>query len=70
MENRCPICKTPVRAGRPQNPSAPFCSARCRDVDLGKWLDGAYAIPVRDEVPSEEDIALASARNPEPRRVS
>ena len=48
MESRCPICKKPVRAARPENPSAPFCSTRCRDVDLGRWLDGEYRIPVRD----------------------
>lgn len=59
MENRCPICRSAVRAGRPENPAAPFCSSRCRDVDLGRWLDGEYAIPVHDEVPSDEDIALA-----------
>lgn len=70
MESRCPICKAIVRAGRPANPAAPFCSARCRDVDLGRWLDGAYSIPVRDEIPSEEEIALASARSSDPRRVS
>jgi endogenous inhibitor of DNA gyrase (YacG/DUF329 family) len=70
MESRCPICKAVVRAGRPENPSAPFCSARCRDVDLGRWLDGAYSIPVRDELPSEEELALASVRNADPRRVS
>lgn len=70
MEDRCPICKKVVREGRPANPAAPFCSARCRTVDLGNWLDGSYAIPVRDEVPTEEDIALAQARNPDPRRLS
>ncbi len=37
---RCPICKAPtVTAFRP------FCSARCRDVDLSRWLSGTYAIP-------------------------
>ena len=70
MESRCPICKAAVRADRPQNPSAPFCSARCRDVDLGRWLDGAYSIPVHDEIPSEEELAVASARAPDPRRLS
>ena len=40
----CPICGTPsVRAHRP------FCSARCRQVDLHRWLSGAYAIPVVEE---------------------
>jgi endogenous inhibitor of DNA gyrase (YacG/DUF329 family) len=69
MESLCPICKVAVRTDRAANPAAPFCSARCRDVDLGRWLDGAYRIPVRDEVPSEEELAVASAQ-PDPRRVS
>ena len=44
----CPIC------GKPQAPaSKPFCSERCRDVDLNRWLSGAYAIPARDG--DEED---------------
>ena len=37
---RCPIC------GRPRaQPYRPFCSARCRDVDLGRWFDADYAVP-------------------------
>jgi len=39
----CPICgKASVEASRP------FCSERCRTVDLNRWLSGSYAIPVRD----------------------
>lgn len=37
----CPICARPVVARE----NRPFCSARCRQVDLGRWLSGAYAIP-------------------------
>jgi endogenous inhibitor of DNA gyrase (YacG/DUF329 family) len=37
----CPTC------GKPSNPAfKPFCSKRCADVDLNRWLSGAYAIPV------------------------
>ncbi|SHN71498.1 DNA gyrase inhibitor YacG [Bradyrhizobium erythrophlei] len=43
----CPICGKPS-AGE----NRPFCSARCRDVDLNRWLSGSYAIPGR---PSEDD---------------
>ena len=40
----CPICK------RPEEPEfRPFCSKRCADVDLAKWLTGAYAIPVAED---------------------
>jgi uncharacterized protein len=38
----CPIC------GKPSTQqSRPFCSDRCRDVDLNRWLSGSYAIPAR-----------------------
>lgn len=43
----CPICGQPsVRALHP------FCSARCADIDLNRWLSGAYVIPAR---PDDED---------------
>ena len=46
---RCPICgKAAVERYRP------FCSRRCADVDLNRWLSGVYAVPV---VESEEDDA-------------
>jgi endogenous inhibitor of DNA gyrase (YacG/DUF329 family) len=37
---RCPICRRRASAG-----ARPFCSPRCAQVDLGRWLTGAYAIP-------------------------
>jgi endogenous inhibitor of DNA gyrase (YacG/DUF329 family) len=46
----CPVCRRPADpAGR----FKPFCSARCRQVDLGRWLAGDYAIP--DDSPLPED---------------
>ncbi|WP_431282743.1 DNA gyrase inhibitor YacG [Humitalea sp. 24SJ18S-53] len=51
----CPIC------GRaPVAPHRPFCSDRCRQVDLGRWLTGAYVVPGTpldpdDQEPSAED---------------
>ena len=50
MARSCPICRADVAA---DNESFPFCSPRCHDVDLGKWLDEAYRIsrPLRpDEI--------------------
>ena len=45
----CPICGKPsVEA------STPFCSERCRDVDLNRWLSGSYAIPGK---PTDEEDA-------------
>lgn len=44
----CPICKKKA-APRAKNPSFPFCSPRCKSVDLGKWLSEEYRVPVEDE---------------------
>lgn len=43
----CPICKKVVKS---TDPEFPFCSDRCRIVDLGKWSSGDYVIssPVKD----------------------
>jgi endogenous inhibitor of DNA gyrase (YacG/DUF329 family) len=40
VSKTCPICGKPSDSGR-----TPFCSPRCADVDLNRWLKGAYAIP-------------------------
>ena len=37
---RCPICKKETAPSY-----APFCSKRCADVDLNRWLTGGYAVP-------------------------
>jgi endogenous inhibitor of DNA gyrase (YacG/DUF329 family) len=41
----------------------PFCSRRCADLDLQRWLTGAYAIPATDD--DEEDGALAPLQLPD-----
>jgi endogenous inhibitor of DNA gyrase (YacG/DUF329 family) len=54
---------TPLRPKRPcpecGKPSSrefyPFCSERCKSVDLNRWLSGRYAIPVRDDEEDSED---------------
>ncbi len=38
----CPICKKPVA---PEEPDFPFCSERCRLIDLGNWATEKYVIP-------------------------
>jgi endogenous inhibitor of DNA gyrase (YacG/DUF329 family) len=51
----CPIC------GKPAEPQfRPFCSARCRMVDLGRWLKGDYRVPTEEppedgEMPEREE---------------
>jgi endogenous inhibitor of DNA gyrase (YacG/DUF329 family) len=50
----CPICKTPVADDGPNRPKAyPFCSDRCKLIDLGRWLDGKYQIPVAEKDESD-----------------
>jgi uncharacterized protein len=39
----CPICGKPAR-----EPSLPFCSGRCRDVDLNRWLSNSYVVPGKE----------------------
>lgn len=44
----CPEC------GKPANPATlPFCSPRCRDVDLNRWLSGKYVIPGKETDPED-----------------
>ncbi len=52
---RCPICDKPAPA-REVNRFLPFCSARCKDIDLARWFDGAYVIsrPLFGEAPPLE----------------
>jgi hypothetical protein len=46
----CPICGKPA-----QEASRPFCSERCRDVDLNRWLSNSYAIPGRTDENEDGD---------------
>ena len=45
---KCPICKKPSEMDKEKNPYIPFCSERCRTIDLGAWLDGKYVIESDD----------------------
>jgi endogenous inhibitor of DNA gyrase (YacG/DUF329 family) len=46
FRGRCPICAKPISIARLDDlPSFPFCSPQCRQVDLGRWIDGSYVIP-------------------------
>jgi endogenous inhibitor of DNA gyrase (YacG/DUF329 family) len=46
----CPICGKPSTEA-----SRPFCSERCRNVDLNRWLSGSYAIPGRNDQDEDAD---------------
>jgi endogenous inhibitor of DNA gyrase (YacG/DUF329 family) len=55
----CPICRKPTLPDY-----RPFCSKRCADVDLGRWLTGGYAIPSeREEDQPEAEQAARDARS-------
>ncbi|HEX2972556.1 MAG TPA: DNA gyrase inhibitor YacG [Tepidisphaeraceae bacterium] len=48
---RCPICKREVDEKERDKPKSfyPFCSERCKLIDLGRWLGGKYQIPCDNE---------------------
>jgi uncharacterized protein len=50
----CPTCKKQVKG---TDPDFPFCSERCRLLDLGKWASGAYVVssPLRDTSDSAQE---------------
>jgi len=59
----CPICKKPVDV---TDPNVPFCSDRCRTIDLGKWASGDYKIssPILDPDLLEEVEHAQQQRDP------
>jgi hypothetical protein len=48
----CPICHRPLGEGPEAARFRPFCSRRCADVDLHRWLSGAYRVET-DEAPGD-----------------
>jgi uncharacterized protein len=61
MKSRCPVCRKVMdKAGRQSSREGgyyPFCCNRCRMLDLGKWFDGDYRIPVEVRPEEAEDIS-------------
>ncbi len=57
----CPICGEPT-----DRKYRPFCSRRCADRDLGRWLTGSYAIPSEDpeNLEKAQEEADAAQRKP------
>lgn len=56
----CPICE------KPTNPTyRPFCSKRCADLDLGRWLRGGYTIP--GDAPEDLDEVLEALEKQPPK---
>lgn len=53
---KCPNCGKPTEYEG--NEFRPFCTERCKMLDLGAWIDEEYAIPAESAELSEEDIVL------------
>ena len=67
MKAQCPICEKavqyPKKADDMRPPWLPFCSERCKLIDLGKWLDASYTIPAEPEADQEEETPADTHEN-------
>jgi endogenous inhibitor of DNA gyrase (YacG/DUF329 family) len=52
----CPVCKKPS-----SQQHHPFCSARCADIDLNRWLSGTYVIPAEPVAEDENESGVPDA---------
>jgi endogenous inhibitor of DNA gyrase (YacG/DUF329 family) len=59
---KCPICGRAT-----EHAYRPFCSRRCADVDLSRWLSGAYAIPGRPDAEEDGDSTEPSRKPEDPK---
>jgi uncharacterized protein len=59
---KCPTCGKPVKWQ--DNPDRPFCSERCKLVDLGRWVNEEYSVP-GEEVPLAEqsEVPVSSEKD-------
>ena len=57
----CPLCRQPAEA-----PHTPFCSRRCAQRDLGKWLTGDYTIPAQEAMEDSDVKTLLAAHELQP----
>lgn len=60
---KCPNCGK--EAEFEGNPFRPFCSERCKIIDLGAWVDERYRIISEEEILSEEDIKIVQEKEDE-----
>ncbi|MFC1634357.1 DNA gyrase inhibitor YacG [Planctomycetota bacterium] len=67
MEPRCPVChktiKTSAKKPTEQSPFFPFCSRRCKLIDLGAWLDVEYKIASESQSDESEQLSHDIHRN-------
>lgn len=52
--NRCPVCEQSFDPA--QSRALPFCSERCRQIDLGRWLGEEYSLPVERDDGHDEPV--------------
>lgn len=57
----CPICSSP-----PDAKYRPFCSRRCADLDLARWLNGHYAVPSDDPEYTAEALDILASNPSKP----
>jgi endogenous inhibitor of DNA gyrase (YacG/DUF329 family) len=50
---RCPICEKKFESEKSE--AMPFCSDRCRRIDLGRWLNESYGVPIERRDPEDSD---------------
>ncbi|MEM6415870.1 MAG: DNA gyrase inhibitor YacG [Pseudomonadota bacterium] len=51
-KSRCPVCQSPTVVAY-----TPFCSKRCADIDLHRWLNESYSIPASNEENDQEEAS-------------
>jgi endogenous inhibitor of DNA gyrase (YacG/DUF329 family) len=56
---RCPVCENEFDFAL--SPAKPFCSERCRTIDLGRWLDESYGLP---DIPDPDDDEVPEMGGP------
>lgn len=61
---KCTICNGPAKP-RADNPDHPFCSARCKMIDLGKWLNEEYRVPAEDLDEDAEELVDVGTKAPD-----
>lgn len=52
---KCPQCGL-LALYSPENPARPFCSERCKLIDLGEWASEGYKVPVKDVAYNEKEL--------------
>ncbi len=58
---KCPICSKDVKP-RSENAAFPFCTPRCKTIDLGKWMSEEYRVPVEDALPEDVEEAISPTK--------